>query len=134
MSHWQYENILNHTVPKKISDELDGLKSKLMEELLFHYIIGGLKLPDYHSVWNTENTMRVVHQLRTPISVAPNRPMGKIINVDKNGREIIIDDARIKKYLIQYLAIRTGLLATTLAAAAYAIRTARASRHNTKLY
>lgn len=134
MSHWQYENILNHTVPKNISDELDGLKSKLMEELLFHYIIGGLKLPDYHSVWNTENTMRVVHQLRTPISAAPNGPMGKIINVDKNGREIIIDDARIKKYLMQYLAIRTGLLATTLAAAAYAIRTARASRHNTKLY
>jgi len=39
-----------------------------------------------------------------------------------------------KYYFMKILLMTTGLLAATLSAAAYTIRTARASRHNTKLY
>ena len=50
-----------------------------------------------------------------------------LVNVDNKGNAL---DPQIQMYLFNRLVLLPGLLA----AAAYAIRTARASRHNTKLY
>ena len=129
MPYWRYGINKTKAVPPNISQQLDSLKFKLIQKLFIEYLKNGLQEPGPELESTKDGKLKVRYQIYSRTFVA-NEDKEPINYENLDGSLFHLE----QYYFMKILLMTTGLAATTLAAASYAIRAAGGSQRKTKLY
>ena len=131
MPYWQYASD-GRKVDVDVSQKLDWLKFRLMLQMLAAYIKNGFNESD--SKWEDNNALSVGYNFSTRSFYAIEKKAAYLYldlkYVDEDGKPVKLK----QNYFMTLLLMTTGLAATTLSAAAYAISAAGAGQRKTRVY